>query len=102
MTKTEIELPAAVVAAKRAIIQIGTGGRGFIVGAAKDRRYIITAAHCLPQFPEPHLANSANELSYQDILSALGKPERKIWAELVEFNSASDFAVLGAPDDQAL
>jgi hypothetical protein len=102
MTKTEIKPPAAVVAAKRAIIQISTGGRGFLVGAAKDRRYIITAAHCLPHFPEPHLANSANELSYPDILSALGKPERKVWAALVEFNSASDFAVLGAPDDQAL
>jgi S1-C subfamily serine protease len=102
MTKFAIKQPAAVVAAKRAIIQIGTGGRGFIVSAGEHRRYIITAAHCLPHFPEPHLANSANELSYPDILSALGKPKRKVWAELVEFNSVSDFAVFGAPDSQTL
>jgi hypothetical protein len=93
--------PTAVVAATWAIIRVGIGGRGFIVGAGTER-YIITAAHCLPHFPEPHLANSVNELSYPDILSVLGKPERRVWAELAEFNSASDFAVFGAPDSQTL
>ena len=40
--------PAAVVAARQAIIQTSTGGRGFIVRAGEDR-YVITAAHCLPK-----------------------------------------------------
>jgi hypothetical protein len=102
MTKTESQPPAAVVASKQAIIQTSTGGRGFIVSAGEDDRYIITAAHCLPHFPEPHLASFVEERTYRDILSGLGKPEPKVWAELVEFNAASDWAVLGAPDNQAL
>jgi secreted trypsin-like serine protease len=42
-------------------------GRGFIVAAEHDSRYIITAAHCLPeeQFPMPDLGNSVNELTWK-------------------------------------
>ena len=86
--------------AKRAIIQVG-GGRGFIVGAG-ETRYVITAAHCLPHYPEPHLANDASELSYRNILGRVGQQEQTVWAELVEFNASSDFAVLGEPDGQEL
>jgi hypothetical protein len=101
-TKIESKPPAAVVAAKRAIIQIGTGGRGFIVSAGEFDRYIITAAHCLPHFPEPHLASFVEEETYPDILSALGQPERKVTAGLFDLSSSSDWAVLGAPDSQVL
>jgi S1-C subfamily serine protease len=87
--------------AKRAVIQAGAG-RGFIVSAGDYHRYVITAAHCLPHYPEPHLANGATELSYENILGALAARERTVWAELVEFNAASDFAVLGEPDGQVL
>jgi S1-C subfamily serine protease len=86
--------------AKRAVVQVG-GGRGFVVSAG-ETRYVITAAHCLPHYPEPHLANGASELSYENILGALGQQEQTVWAELVEFNAASDVAVLGEPDGQVL
>lgn len=52
-----------------AVVQVGTG-RGFIVGAAYDQRYIITAAHCLPRsrYPFPHLANGVRELTFPRLI----------------------------------
>jgi hypothetical protein len=41
-------------------------GRGFIVG--DHDRYVITAAHCLPHHPEPHLARGAEEMTYTDLI----------------------------------
>jgi hypothetical protein len=38
--------------AKRAVVRVGDG-RGFVVSAGDDDRYIITAAHCLPKHPKP-------------------------------------------------
>ena len=39
-----------------AVVEVGHG-RGFIVGATDDTRYVVTAAHCLPRwrYPRPHL-----------------------------------------------
>jgi hypothetical protein len=39
-----------------AIVEVGDG-RGFIVGATDDTRYIVTAAHCLLRwrYPRSHL-----------------------------------------------
>jgi hypothetical protein len=39
-----------------AVVEVGDG-RGLIVGATDDTRYIITTAHCLPRwrYPRPHL-----------------------------------------------
>ena len=48
--------------AKRAVVQVGDG-RGFVVGAGEYDRYVITAAHCLPRQPKPHLANGVPELT---------------------------------------
>jgi hypothetical protein len=36
-------------------------GRGFVVSAG-EYRFVITAAHCLPQHPSPHLANRLRAL----------------------------------------
>jgi len=97
MSGATIKTPAGVLATAASIIQVG-GGRGFIVSATHDERYVVTAAHCLPYYPEPHLANGASELSYANILGPLGVHEGTVWAELTECNAISDIAVLGAPD----
>jgi hypothetical protein len=89
---------------KGAVIRVGASGRGFIVSAGEDERYVITAAHCLPRsrLPSPHLANSGRDLAFPNFLGPLGQKQRTIWAELCAINLCDDFAVLGAPDGQAL
>jgi len=94
----------ALEKAKGAVIRVGAGGRGFIVSAGEDERYVITAAHCLPrsQYPSPHLANSSRELAFPNFLGPLGQKKRTIWAALCAINLCDDFAVLEAPGGQAL
>jgi hypothetical protein len=84
MRVIDFDDPDAAIESARAIIQVGDA-RGFIVSAGEYDRYVITAAHCLPHYPEPHLANSSSELAYGNILGPLGEQERTVWAELVEF-----------------
>src|SRR6266849_2635913 len=93
-------IESALKAAKRAVVQVGDG-RGFIVSAG-DARFIITAAHCLPWHPKPHLGNDITELTYQNILGRLGATRRTVWAELAADDIASDVAVLAKPDGQEL
>jgi hypothetical protein len=81
--------------AKRAVVAVGAGGRGFIVGGPD--RLVITAAHCLPSYPEPHLANGP-ELIYPRIIGPLTFSQRPIWGELVSCSLVDDLAVLGAPE----
>ncbi len=81
------------------MIEVGDG-RGFIVGAG-EARYVITAAHCLPEHPRPHLANSATELTVPNFLGVIGG-EQTIWCELAVDNLIDDLAVFAAPDDQEL
>jgi hypothetical protein len=90
--------------AKRGVIAVGAGGRGFIVSAGEYGRYVITAAHCLPRsrFPSPHLANGIRELTFRNFLGPLTSKRRSIWAELCALNLCDDVAVFGAPDDQEL
>jgi len=90
----------AFAAAKCAVIQVGAG-RGFIVSAGESR-YVITAAHCLPRYPDPHLANGVNELTYSKIIGKLASKRATIWAELCAFSPTDDFAVLSEPDGQEL
>jgi hypothetical protein len=99
-----ITFEQALERAKGAVIRVGASGRGFIVSAGEDKRYVITAAHCLPRsrLPSPHLANSGRELTFSNFLGPLGQKQRTIWAELCAINLCDDFAVLGAPDGQAL
>jgi hypothetical protein len=98
--KVGVGEPEALQAAKRAVVRVGDG-RGFIVSAG-DERYVITAAHCLPQHPPPHLANGTSELTYPKIIGPLTTDERTIWAELCVDNLADDLAVLAEPDCQEL
>jgi hypothetical protein len=86
----------AFVAAKRAVIAAGAG-RGFIVAKGFER-YVITAAHCLPHYPEPHVAKSTSELTYPRILGPLASDQRPIWAELVFCSAVDDLAVFGEPE----
>jgi hypothetical protein len=88
-----------------AVVQITRkGGRGFIVNAADDARFIITAAHCVPRrrYPRPHLANSINELTVPNLIGPLGAKQCTIWVELCVLNLNDDLAVFGQPDNQDL
>jgi hypothetical protein len=87
--------------AKRAVVRVGAGGRGFIVSAGDDR-YVITAAHCVRQHPTPHLANSVSELTYKKFIGPLTAKKRAIWSELVVDSLTDDIAVFAAPDGQEL
>ena len=59
--------------AKKAIVQVGHGGRGFIVGA-RDR-FVVTAAHCVPieHIPTPDMSNGPEQLTFPNIIGPLGE-----------------------------
>src|SRR5688572_22382495 len=85
-----------------AVVRVGDG-RGFLVeGTSFSRereRFVITAAHCLPRFPEPHPGSYGEERTYPDLLGPLdGEPS--VWAELVFADPIADLAVLGPPDPE--
>jgi len=91
--------------AQQAIIRV-SDGRGFIVEGethlSGDRdRYVITAAHCLPDLPPAHPAAYTEELTYKDLLGPLGQ-EPTVWAECAFVDPIADIAVLISPDNQAL
>jgi hypothetical protein len=75
-------------------------GRGFII-AVGDKRYVVTAAHCLPFLPPPHLARYLPEATYPDLIGPLGE-DPSVTAECVFVDPMADIAVLGPPDNQAL
>src|SRR5437016_400115 len=54
--------------ARRAIVQVGLNGRGFISG-----RNVITAASCLPHFPPFNLFSREKFHVYEHILGPLGQ-----------------------------
>jgi len=51
-------------------------GRGFLVGASEYDRYVITAAHCLPRHPKPHLVNGPTELTFANLIGPPAKKRR--------------------------
>jgi hypothetical protein len=93
--------------ASDAVVQVGEGGRGFVVagvdlhGSYETTRYIITAAHCLPHLPEPHLGRYGTEETFPNLIGPLGG-KRPIWATLLFVDPMSDIAVFGDPDSQKL
>ena len=56
-----------------------------------DRRYVITAAHCLPSLPSCDGYAFQSDNPYKELLGPLGK---------LPALPVSDIAVLGAPDGQ--
>jgi hypothetical protein len=63
-------------------------------------RRIITAAHCLPHFPEPHAWESHDQV-YPNLLGVLGE-EPSVYGLLVFADPIGDIAVLGSPDCQEM
>jgi hypothetical protein len=55
-----------------AVVRVGKGGRGFVV-ADDSRRYVVTAAHCLPRMPPAHAAAYTSERTFGKLLGPLGK-----------------------------
>jgi hypothetical protein len=89
--------------AREAVVRVGDG-RGFIAGAGYSR-YIITAAHCLPERArhlDPNLGNSTSELLVRDLIGSLEQHERTIWAEICGLSLTDDFAIFREPDNQEL
>jgi Trypsin-like peptidase domain len=84
---------------KGTVIQVGDG-RGFVI-ATKEARYVVTAAHCLPNLPPADPAAYTEERTYRDFLGPLGA-RRDVWAECVFANPVADLAVLAQPDGQEL
>jgi hypothetical protein len=97
--------------ATKAIITVGEG-RGFVIKARielrdgeghrliTERRYVITAAHCLPHLPPAHPASYTQERTYGHLLSRLNE-EPSVWTECLFVDPVADIAVLGEPDDDA-
>ena len=87
--------------AKKAIVQVGHGGRGFIVGA-RDR-FVVTAAHCVPieHIPTPDMSNGPEQLTFPNIIGPLGETPT-IWCELCAYGLTDDIAAFCEPevDDQ--
>ena len=65
--------PEAGVAARQlaigSVLTVGAG-RGFVIATKNDRRYVITAAHCLPHLPPPNPAMYLEEMTYPSLLAA--------------------------------
>src|SRR3954452_6345348 len=83
----------------RSVIAVGDG-RGFVVWGASGP-LIITAAHCLPFIPPPHLGRHLEE-TFLNLLGPLGKNKPMVAARCLFADPISDIAVLGRPDDQEL
>ena len=79
------------------VVQISTGGRGFIVGSRK--RFVVTASHCLPRLPAPDPGAYLAQRTFQALLGPLGA-SCDVWAECVYVDPVADLAVLAAPDAQ--
>ena len=80
-----------------AVVTVGAG-RGFIVGMGHER-FIITAAHCLPELPQPGGEGFTEERTYWNLLARLNNSP-SIPAECFFVDPVADLAVLGSPDNQ--
>lgn len=66
-------------------------------------RLVLTAAHCLPQFPKLGLG-ALDEWArhYKGLLGSLDGKTKDVWAECLFVDPVGDVAVLGTPDTQEL
>jgi len=86
---------------KRAVLRVGNG-RGFVVSRNSNggpERIVITAAHCLPYFPQCFSAASLETYTYDDLLGPLDASPT-VSAECVFADPRADIAVLEQPDNQ--
>jgi hypothetical protein len=83
--------------AKRAIVKVGAG-RGFAVQGVRDR-LVITAGHCLPEFPPCLNFSFTEERTYKALLGSLGE-DPAVCTECLFADPIGDVAVLGPPDGQ--
>ena len=95
---------AALEHAATAVLKVSNGGRGFVV-EKHNRRYVITAAHCLIRNGKPYLppcitASYTDERTYPKLLGPLGKRKLTVWAECLFADPVGDIAVLEQPDIQ--
>ena len=83
------------------VIKVGKG-RGFFI-ETKERRYVITAAHCLGDKPGPSLFSDEFAVRgvRHNILGRIGEPQN-IAAKCVFVDRVADIAVLCEPDKHAL
>jgi len=83
-----------------AIIRVG-GGRGFVIrNPLSYPHLVVTAAHCLPHLPPPHLGSYTEERTYAGLLGPLGDAPSTAWAECLFVDPVADLAVLMCPDNQ--
>jgi hypothetical protein len=90
-----------MAASKPVLVQVGSG-RGFVLEErlGPRRRLVVTAAHCLPEFPRTLRKRKGGE-TLGNILGPLGS-NTLISAEILFADPISDIAVLGSPNDPAL
>jgi hypothetical protein len=107
-----MSIEAALSSATTAIVTVGPG-RGFVVEVRRSvrsvpglelppllrSRYVITAAHCLPELPSAHPFSLTHERTYRLLGPLGGKPS--IAVECLVVDPIADLAVLGAPDGRA-
>lgn len=90
----------------KAVVTVGDG-RGFVIEHGQ-KRYVVTAAHCLPRNEEGQLLIPAiggishlEERTYREFIAPLGA-EPSITVEVLFADPVSDIAVVGEPDGQVL
>jgi len=95
------------------VVKVG-GGRGFVIERRirvniRDfatvqsrkhfyfvkRRFVVTAAHCLPELPPAHACPLPQERIYPDLLRSLDGTKSKVWSVCFFADPVADIAVLG-------
>ena len=83
------------------VITVGEG-RGFVVeGPSQLWRYVISAAHCLPELPSADGGSFQSKRTYFDLLGKLGETP-SIACECLFVDPVSGLTVLAPPEDEVL
>ena len=93
-------LPPPAFDPVKSLVQVGDG-RGFVVDDPLGDRFVITAAHCLPEVPAAPGFREDWAETFQNLLGPL-EGATDVWAECLFVDPIGDVAVLGSPDGQEL